>query len=136
MTAPSESPAYVPEAGGVARAHRGIALLFLVLGLVAFFLAGLGTFGEGFDAHRIVGSLMVLLALILLILAAAGRKQALQASVILFGLMILQQALAILGSEASAWIGALHPVNGLVVLGVASLVAAGRPVAMPRRSAA
>lgn len=140
---PPSSPAAGPSGGGassgadasgIARAHRGLALLFLVLGVVAFFLAGLGAFGEGFDAHRMSGSLMLLLSLVLLILAVVGRRAALQASAVLFGLMILQSVLAVLGSEVSSVLGALHPVNGLLILFAASLAAAGKPVGVPRRA--
>ena len=136
MTAPASTPASAPsgaDASGVARAQRGLALLFLVLGVVAFCLAGLGAFGEGFDAHRVSGSLMLLLSLILLVLAVVGRRAALPASAVLFGLMILQSVLAVLGSEVSAVLGALHPVNGLLILFAASLAAAGKPVGVPRR---
>lgn len=132
MTAPTSDPGTPAATGGVARAHRGLTLLFLVLGVVQFFLAGLGTFGEGFDAHRGAGAFMVLLSLILLVLALAGRRQALTASAVLFGLMILQSILANVGEDAPV-IGALHPLNGLLVLAVASLAAAGKPVRMPAR---
>lgn len=121
------------RATGAAGAHRGLALLFLALGVVAFFLAGLGAFGEGFESHRALGAAMVVLSLVLLVLAAVGRRAALQASAVLFGLMILQMILAQVGTEAAV-IGALHPVNGLLVLGVASLAAAGKPVGLPGRA--
>ncbi|MFP5371604.1 MAG: DUF6220 domain-containing protein [Actinomycetes bacterium] len=128
MTAPAPAPAAGAPASGAARAHRGLAILFLVAGLIQFFLAGLGAFGEGYDPHRIVGTLMILIALILLILAFVGRREALQASAILFGLMILQSLLAVLGAESSAFIGGLHAVNALLILFAASMAAAGRTV--------
>jgi hypothetical protein len=146
MTSPAPDPGRGAQAAGgagsaaapsgIARAHRGLALLFLVLGVVAFFLAGLAVFdaGTNFDAHRGVGTLMLLIALILLILAIVGRRAAVQASAVLFGLMVLQSLLAVLGSETSAVIGALHPVNGLLVLFAASLAAAGKPFPVARRA--
>lgn len=113
-----------------AKAHQGLAFLFLAVGIVSFFLAGLGAFGEGFDAHRISGSLLLLVSLILLILAAVGRREALGQSAILFGLMVLQMALAVLGSEVTSFFGALHPVNGLIILFVAHQAARALPLAM------
>src|SRR3712207_203894 len=112
----------------LARIHRGLAFLFLAVGIVAFFLAGLGAFGaESFDAHRGSGSLLVPLSLILLILAAAGRREALPQSAALFGLMILQMVLAVAGEDV-AFLGGLHPVNGLLVLFVAHQVARALPL--------
>jgi len=114
--------------GTVPSIHRVLGFIFLGLGLVMFFLAGLGTFGESFDPHRAVGSAMSLIALILLILAAIGRREALVPSAVLFGLMILQTVLAIVGSESSSVIGALHPVNALIILFVAHQAARGLPL--------
>ena len=115
----------------VARIHRGLAFFFLAVGLVAFFLAGLGAFGaESFDAHRGSGSLMVLLSLILLILAAVGRREALTQSAVLFGLMLVQMGLALAGEDVGV-LGGLHPVNGLLVLFVAHQAAHGLPL-VPR----
>src|SRR3954468_20633169 len=114
---------------GAARAHRGLALLFLAIAaLVQFFLAGLMAFGHGgTDAHASIGNLLTVIALILLVLAAVGRRQALQASAVLFALMIIQNVLGMTGDDVSI-LGALHPVNGLLILGSAMLAAAGRPV--------
>ena len=113
--------------GNVASAHRGLAFLFLGLGVLQFFLAGLGVFGESIDPHRGAGLLMTLIALILVILAAVGRREAVQGSVILLVLMILQSVLAQVGDEVSV-LGALHPVNGLLLLFVAHQVARGLPL--------
>jgi hypothetical protein len=111
------------------RIHRGLAFFFLAVGVVAFFLAGLAAFGaESFDAHRGSGSLMVLLSLILLILAAVGRREALTPSAVLFALMLIQMGLAFAGEDVG-FLGGLHPVNGLLVLFVAHQAARGLPVA-------
>jgi hypothetical protein len=129
-TPPGPGPA---ADGGVARAHRVLATTFLAGAVLQFFLAGLGAFkfdsenSSAFDAHRIVGDLLTLIALILLILAVVGRKQAQQASIVLFVLMIVQNVLGAAGADAPV-IGALHPVNGLLILGVAGLTMTGRPV--------
>ena len=112
----------------VARVHRALALLALAWGIVQFLLAGYAAFGgSSFDAHSASGTLMTLLALIILILAAVGRRSALQASAVLLLLMIVQNVLGAAGTDVPV-LGALHPVNGLLILGVAGLAAAGRPV--------
>jgi hypothetical protein len=117
----------------VPRIHRGLAFGFLGLGVLQFFFAGLGVFGDGigssdYDLHRIMGSLLTLVALILVILAALGRREALVASAVLLVLMILQTVLAqAVGTDAPA-IAALHPLNGLVVLFVAHQAARGLPL--------
>lgn len=113
-----------------AKAHQGLAFLFLAVAVLAFFLAGFGAFGEGFEAHQGSGSLLLLLSLVLLILAAVGRREALQQSAVLFGLMILQMVLAILGTDVSSFFGALHPVNGLLILFVAHQTARALPLPM------
>jgi hypothetical protein len=74
-----------------------------------------------------MGSLLGLLALVVLILAAIGRREALPASALLFGLMVLQTVLGASGEDVSI-LGALHPVNGLLILVTAMLAAAGRPL--------
>jgi hypothetical protein len=113
---------------GVARVHRGLAFVALAWGILQFFLAGYAAFGgSSFDAHSASGSFMGLLTLVILILAAVGHRSALQASAVLFVLMIVQSILGGVGTDAPA-LGALHPVVGLLILGVASLAAAGRPV--------
>src|SRR5690349_5225920 len=95
--------------------HRALGFLFLTLGLLMFALAGFGAFGEpdGWDIHSVLGSGMAVVALVMVVLAALGRREALPASAALLALMIIQTLLAVLGREASAVIGALHPVNAL-----------------------
>ena len=123
----------------VARVHRGLAFFFLAVGVIAYFLAGMAAFGaSSFDAHRGSGSLLVLLSLILLILAAVGRREALTQSAVLFGLMLVQMVLAVAGEDVGV-LGGLHPVNGLLILFVAHQAAQGLALAprhTPRRSPA
>jgi hypothetical protein len=115
-------------AGSIPRAHRVLALIFLAGALVQFVLAGYSAFGgSDWEPHRIWGSVLTLIALVLLILAAAGRREALQPSAVLFGLMLLQHLLGGFGTDAPV-LGALHPLVGLAVLGAAMLASAGRPV--------
>jgi peptidoglycan/LPS O-acetylase OafA/YrhL len=131
------TPSDRARAGGVARAHRVLALVFFAAALIQFVLAGYASFGgSNWDAHRIWGSALTAVALVLLILAAAGRREALQPSAVLFGLMILQSLLGGLGTDAPI-LGALHPLVGLAVLGAAMLAAAGTRVRFgpPHRTA-
>ena len=117
--------------GTVPSIHRGLGFLFLGLGVLQFFLAGLGVFGDdGYEPHQAVGSALTLIALILLILAAIGRREALVPSAVLLGLMILQTALAYI--EVTA-LNALHPVNGLLILFVAHQAARGLPLPIGAR---
>jgi hypothetical protein len=117
---------------GVARAHGALARVTLLWGLVQFFLAGLAAFGgTSWDPHAASGTIMTLLTLIVLILAAVGRRSALQASLVLFGLMIVQNILGGVGDDVPV-LGALHPLNGMAILGTAALAAAGRPVRFGR----
>jgi hypothetical protein len=124
-------------ASGVARAHRILALIFLAGGVIQFVLAGYAAFGgSNWEAHQGFGSLLTLITLIALILAFAGRREALQASVVLFVLMLVQHGLGAAGTDVPI-LGALHPLNGLLLLVVAMLAAAGRPVRFgpPHRTA-
>lgn len=126
------------QAGGVAGAHRALALFFVAGGVVQFILAGYSAFGgSDWDPHSIWGGVLTLIALVVLILAAAGRRAALQSSAILFGLMILQNVLGMVGEDAPI-LGALHPLNGLIILAAGMSAAAGQPFGPPhgRRAAA
>jgi hypothetical protein len=86
--------------------------------------------GSSFDAHKTVGDILSALSLIVLILAAVGRREALQSSAILFVLMILQNILGAVGDDAPA-LGALHPLNGLAIIGAAMSAAAGTSFGPP-----
>ena len=133
----ASSPDTSAPASGVARAHRILALLFLAGGVIQFVLAGYSAFGgSNWKAHEGFGSLLTAVALIVLILAFVGRRVALQASAVLFVLMLVQQGLGAAGTDVPV-LGALHPLNGLILLAVAMLAAAGRPVRFgpPHRTA-
>lgn len=113
--------------------HGGLAHLFALLIVVQFFLAGLGAFttihnkkfnDNNFGPHAILGSLMVVIALAILLIALAGRwsRQATKLSAALFGLMIVQFFLGIIGSGSAPVVGGLHAANALLVTGVAFLL--------------
>jgi hypothetical protein len=116
---------------GVASAHRYLALAFLLAVVVQFILAGLIAFGHGArDAHSGLGGLLTLVSLILVVLAVVGRRAALPASITLFVLMIVQNVLGASGDDVSV-LGALHPLNALLILFATMLTAAAAPVRFP-----
>jgi cytochrome b561 len=104
------------------------------VGLVAvqFFLAGLGTFRHNprpsekiidstlFDPHRVLGDVLVLLALAVMILGFVTRRQR-ELGGALFGLMILQVVLAAAGAGTPVF-GALHALNAVAVLAVGAVL--------------
>ena len=117
-------------------AYRYLLLVYVAGVVVAFFLAGAGVFrakpkaeehlfeSATFDAHRGLGWILLLGSLVLLLLALLawpGRRR-LVGSAVLFVLLIVQSVLGGLGEDAP-WVAALHPVNGLLILGLASFLA-------------
>jgi len=100
--------------------------LFGVLLVVQFFLAGLGAFttvhnkkysDNNFAAHGVVGTALVVLALVLMIVALMGRWSAwaTRVSVALFGLMVVQFVLGVAGANSSPVLGGLHAVNAMLI---------------------
>jgi hypothetical protein len=113
--------------------HGGLAHLFAVLIVVQFFLAGLGAFttihnkkfnDNNFGPHVILGTVLVVLSLLILIVALVGRwsPQATKMSAALFGLMVVQLLLGVVGGNTAPWVGGLHAANALLVTGVAYLL--------------
>jgi hypothetical protein len=109
---------------------------FVLLGAVLqFFLAGLAVFrakphnadklfhSSAFDAHRVVGDALILGAFAIFILAIVNRDQV-RIATVLFVLMLIQFGLASAGESVAA-LGALHPVNGLLIVLFAHLIARG-----------
>jgi hypothetical protein len=105
--------------------HLAAAWLFGAGVLLQGYLAGqaltqLGGNGD-FEAHRSLGfSLMGILALVVLVAALVGRLPRLQVglSVLLFILYLVQTSLLGMAGSSPA-LAALHPVNAMVLLGVA-----------------
>jgi hypothetical protein len=81
-------------------------------------------FEDGFGLHIGFGYLVVLLGLVLLILALAGRVRGrmLGLTGLLFGLLIVQVLLAWFGFEVPA-IGFFHPVNALLIFALSGYLA-------------
>ncbi|MFN3720474.1 MAG: DUF6220 domain-containing protein [Rhizobium rhizophilum] len=96
---------------------RALAVLTLVGIAVQFFLAGMTVFGAGtgWEAHAATGGAIGLpiLGLSLMSFLAGLREHRRMASV-LFALYLLQVTLAAVG-QGQPLIGALHPVNGLLM---------------------
>jgi len=115
--------------------QRGLAVITMALIATQFFLAGAGAFGAtSFDAHKAVGSVLVLVVLLALIVAALARRFVAHAAAVL-GLTILQLVLGSVGAD-EPWVGAFHGLNALAVMGAAGTLArktfAGRePVSDP-----
>jgi hypothetical protein len=116
-------------------AQRVLGWVVLIGAALQFFLAGLAVFrakphgsdklfeSSAFDPHRVVGDALILATFAILVLAIVNREQVRIAGA-LFVLMLVQYGLAAAGDSVAA-LGALHPVNGLLVLGLAHLVARG-----------
>lgn len=126
----------------LAKAHGGLVHLFAGLVVVQFGLAGWGAFktdhdqkfNDGnFGPHGAVGSVLVLLALVILLIAVSGRWSSIatRLSGLLFGLMVLQLLLGVGGANSSPYLGVLHGMNALVIAFLAYRLVresrAGRP---------
>jgi hypothetical protein len=126
-------------------AQRVLGWFALLGATLQFFLAGLAVFrakphggdklfkSSAFDAHRVVGDALILVTFALLVLAIVNREQ-IRLAAILFGLMILQFILAGVGEDVAA-LGALHPVNGIAILGIAHFLARGPRAHEPEAAA-
>jgi hypothetical protein len=127
------------------KVHGALAHLFAGLLVIQFFLAGLGAFetvhnkkfsDNNFGPHGALGTLLVVLALIIAALALIGRwsRFVTRVSLLLFGLMVLQFVLGVTGANDSAWFGALHGVNALLIVGVTVVLIRESRAAMPPRA--
>jgi hypothetical protein len=107
--------------------YRYLTAIVLADVLLQFFLAGAGVFSAGpgtaarestaLDPHRANGSLVMLLALLLLIAALAARNGRWKLVLPLFLLTLLQPVLAIAGAA-----GGLHVLGAVAILGLASVL--------------
>ncbi len=117
---------------GAFRVYQWMLLAFLLAGVAQIFLAGLGVFrlqDQGLEAagdtafapHMALGFAMAGIALLILILAVIARPgaRAIAGSAVLVLLTSLMQSLlAGLGEDHAAY-GALHALDGLLILGIA-----------------
>jgi hypothetical protein len=108
----------------IARLHQGLARIFLAGLLLQFYLAGTAIFGAGsFAPHRMLGSALIVLAILFPVLALVGRlsRPLIGLSLLLVFLTIVQMMLPSLRANAS-WIAALHPVNALALMGISAAI--------------
>jgi len=102
--------------------YSGLGWLIVALGVLQFFLAGLGFFGsEGFDAHESVGRALHGVTILVVLLAVAGPRTGrdIGMSVVLLLITTLQTFLPELRDDAP-WLAAFHPVLALAILGLAA----------------
>jgi hypothetical protein len=124
---------------GAAAIYKVLIAIFAAAVVVQFFLAGLGIFGaipeedgsttaerweDKIDPHAALGHFMQMgsLLLLLLILIAWTGPRSIGATFALAVLLILQIILAAVGEDTPA-IGALHPINALVILALSFFLA-------------
>ena len=107
-------------------AHPIVAAAFVACAVVQVFLAGLGVFDDprAFVTHREFGYLFGWLTLVVLVLALAGRmpRRVTGLSVLLLVLFALQSVLVAVRADLPA-IAALHPLNGVAILGAGVVTA-------------
>ena len=106
--------------------HIVVAWLLVAGLLVQVFLAGMGVFDSSsmFATHRDFGYALTLLPVVLVVTSLVGgfgRMETIAAAV-MFGQFILQSVL-VLQRESSPAIAALHPVNGVLILLIATWLA-------------
>jgi mercuric ion transport protein len=110
----------------VSNVARGIHLaaiwLFAACSVIQVFLAGLGVFvgPDRFALHRDFGytfGLLLLVVIVAAIVGRLGRRQVLYA-IVLMVLFTLQSVFVAMRGSAPE-IAALHPVNGVLIIGVA-----------------
>jgi len=117
---------------GAFRGYQWALLAFLLAGVTQIFLAGLGVFrlqdqglaaaGDwAFAPHRALGFAMAGIALLVLVLAVIARAGAgaIIGSAVLVLLTSLMQSLLAGLADSHAVFGALHALDGLLILGTA-----------------
>lgn len=106
--------------------HLVLAWLFVAGLLYQVFLAGLGVFdsSSAFATHRDTGYTLTVVPVVLALTAFAGRFGWWQviAALVMLGQFILQSVLVLQRDSAPA-IAALHPVNGVLILLIATWLA-------------
>ncbi|WP_426504449.1 DUF6220 domain-containing protein [Dactylosporangium sp. McL0621] len=114
------------------KAFAGLAALFLLAVVIQFFLAASGAFNtapseESFRAHRALGYVIFLLAVVLVIVAAVARMSGrlIGMAGMVTGLVVLQVLIAVLArvldtGDMTTTVGqlvfGLHGVNGLAIV--------------------
>ena len=102
------------------RIHLGLVIAFVVLIFVQFYLAGRGAFGaSNYDAHKNLGGILHLFSLLILIASIAvpstRNRRDIGMAAVLFILVTIQAAIGTLDHPD---VGAFHPVNALLIVGL------------------
>jgi mercuric ion transport protein len=107
-------------------AYPVVAGLFVACAVIQVFLAGLGVFDDpnAFITHRNFGYLFGWLTLVLLVISLVGRmpRRYVGLAVLILVLFSLQSVFVALRQDMPA-VAALHPLNGFLILGVATYTA-------------
>jgi hypothetical protein len=119
--------------------------LVVIMIPVQFYLAGQGAFAfhdaaasareDAWGAHAIFGTLIGLAVLLALLSGLAARlpRRLLGLTGLLFVLMLVQMVLAGFGDSSSTrWLAAVHPVNALILTGVAIMLVIRSRAYLPR----
>jgi uncharacterized membrane protein len=81
------------------------------------------SFIKSFDPHAALGTLIVLSGLVLLLFSFGARgKKRIQLSAVVFVLLVAQLLLGWTGIEAPYILGALHPLNAFLILGLLGMI--------------
>jgi hypothetical protein len=136
VAAGAEQVAAAPITGvrrGALLGFRWALLAFLLAGVAQIFLAGLGAFrlqdqglaaagDSAFAPHRALGFSMGLIALLILVFAVIARPgaRAIAGAAVLVLLTGLMQSLLAGFAEDHVVFGALHALDGLLILGIAA----------------
>ena len=107
---------------GLSTAYSGLGWLIVALGVLQFFLVGLGFFaGESFQTHKDVGWGLHSLTIVVIVLAILGprTRRDITLAIALFVVATIQVTLPSLRDDAG-WLAAFHPVLALAVLGLAA----------------
>jgi Family of unknown function (DUF6220) len=112
------------RAGAAFPAYHWALGLFVLLGAVQIFFAGLGMFSSGgdpgFEPHRLFSTVIAAASFVVFVLAVvarAGARHIAGTAVVLVLSGFAQHLLAFLGSD-NAWLGGLHALTGLAIVGV------------------
>ena len=107
-------------------AYPVVAGLFVACAVIQVFLAGLGVFDDpnAFITHRNFGYLFGWLTLVLLVISLVGRmpRRFVGLAVLILVLFSLQSVFVALRQDMPV-VAALHPLNGFLILGVATYAA-------------